>query len=169
MIPPTGRRRWGRAGQRLGPTEAAHRDRRAQDDQRQREEQQAEDRRVAYEKWRAGMVVPHAITTALNICQLDGPEVDQACGVREPGVDLWEDGKLYPTWPQLQALAALTGYELLYFVTARPSIGILDTSMANHIRSDELRLHRRSELHAIMRYPDTIWQRCPGTGWPPPT
>jgi transcriptional regulator with XRE-family HTH domain len=47
------------------------------------------------------------ITMWLDYRRLDGPEVDAACGVAEPTVDLWEAGRVYPTWEQLTALAKL--------------------------------------------------------------
>lgn len=153
--------RWGKAGVRLTPAEAAHRDRLAVVRNAEREEQRAEDDRIAFEKWQCGLVVPHAITTALNALGLYGPEVDEACGVREPAVDLWEEGKLYPTWGQLLALARLTRYPVIYFVTARQPIGVLDTSMRFHGKPSVLAADQ-----PVMRYPDAVWQRCPRTGWP---
>ena len=62
---------------------------------------------AAYRAWAAGHVIPDRITTALDAKALYGPEVDRACGVEEPAVDEWEAGIRYPTWEQLQALAAL--------------------------------------------------------------
>ena len=58
-------------------------------------------------QWRGGHVVPWRITMMLDARGLYGPEVDEACGVQEPTVDLWEEGAVYPTWPQLVALAKL--------------------------------------------------------------
>jgi hypothetical protein len=62
----------------------------------------------AFSRWERGEVVPHLITMALDLRELHGPEVDVACGAREPDVDRWETGELYPSWEQLRALAALT-------------------------------------------------------------
>ncbi len=155
-------RRWGKAGVQLTGQEAAHRDRLAVVRGIARDEQRIEDARIAQEKWKCGLVVPHAITTALNTHGLYGPEVDAACGVREPAVDLWEEGKLYPTWEQLQALARLTQYPVIYFVTARQPINVLDTSMRFHLKPSALTALDQT----VMRYPDEVWQRCPGTGWP---
>lgn len=62
----------------------------------------------AYRDWAAGQVIPYRITMALDQLELYGPEVDTACGVEEPAVDMWEAGTLYPTWEQLCALATLT-------------------------------------------------------------
>lgn len=66
-------------------------------------------------RWTAGQVVPHRITLALDSRRLDGPEVDEACGVKEPAVDRWERGTLYPTWEQLCLLAVLTGFPVAFF------------------------------------------------------
>lgn len=73
----------------------------------------------AYAAWRRGEVNPSALTMALDSRGLYGPQVDIACGVREPAVDQWEAGTLYPSWEQLQSLAALTGYPVQFFVTKR--------------------------------------------------
>ncbi|GAT01321.1 DUF4031 domain-containing protein [Mycolicibacterium fortuitum] len=70
---------------------------------------------TTFEAWREGRVSPRAITAALDIRQLYGPEVDRACGVEEPAVDQWEAGQLYPSWEQLQALARLTGFPVRFF------------------------------------------------------
>lgn len=58
---------------------------------------------------------PERITTALNLCGLYGPEVDQALGGEEPMVDEWESGVRVPTLQQVQALAAITGYSVRFF------------------------------------------------------
>lgn len=52
---------------------------------------------------------PARITAALDAAGLWGPEVDRACGVEEPTVDLWEAGELVPTPDQVRALAKLCG------------------------------------------------------------
>lgn len=67
------------------------------------------------DRWARGLVVPHRITLALDIRELHGPQVDQACGAREPDVDRWEAGERYPTWQQLQALAELTAFPIEFF------------------------------------------------------
>lgn len=59
--------------------------------------------------------VPWRITTALDLRGLDGPEVDQACGVEEPAVDQWEAEELVPTREQVQALARLTDFPVEFF------------------------------------------------------
>jgi hypothetical protein len=65
--------------------------------------------------WQDGLVSPSAITAALNMRALSGPEVDRDCGVQEPAVDQWEAAQLYPTWQQLEALARLTGFPVRFF------------------------------------------------------
>ncbi|MGJ6127377.1 hypothetical protein QN239_32885 [Mycolicibacterium sp. Y3] len=72
----------------------------------------------AFEAWRDGLVSPRAITAALDMRALYGPEVDRACGVEEPAVDQWEAGQLYPSWEQLQALSRLTGFAVDFFTRA---------------------------------------------------
>lgn len=68
-----------------------------------------------FEAWRDGLVSPRAITAALDMRELYGPEVDLACGVREPAVDEWEAGQRYPTWDQLEALSRLTEFPVQFF------------------------------------------------------
>jgi hypothetical protein len=68
-----------------------------------------------FEAWRDGLVSPRAITTALDMRALYGPEVDLACGVQEPAVDQWEAGQLYPSWEQLEALSRLTEFPVRFF------------------------------------------------------
>lgn len=95
--------------------------------------QQRERRRLeAYQEWRAGRVVPHRITMMLDLLRLDGPGVDEACGVQEPAVDMWEAGTLYPTWEQLCALAMLCGGEPMMFTLPLPVEYPLKTSLRFH-------------------------------------
>ena len=70
---------------------------------------------AAFEAWRDGLLSPRAITAALDIRALYGPEVDRACGVEEPAVDQWEAAQLYPSWEQVEALARLTGFGVQFF------------------------------------------------------
>lgn len=65
---------------------------------------------------------PGRITMALNIADLYGPEVDEACGVEEPAVDQWETGELVPTVEQLRRLAALTGFKVRFFYLPPPEL-----------------------------------------------
>jgi hypothetical protein len=65
--------------------------------------------------------VPERITAALDIRGLYGPEVDRACGVEEPAVDLWEAGDLVPTAEQVEALSRLTGFPVRFFYLPPPA------------------------------------------------
>ena len=69
----------------------------------------------------AGQVpTPKRITTALDMRDLYGPEVDQALGGEEPMVDEWESGERVPTFEQVQALAKLTGFPVKFFYLPAP-------------------------------------------------
>lgn len=102
---------WGKAGERL--TEQQHRERLARRQKPARMAtaitRPANDKREADARraWQAGLVRPDMITMWLDFRGLDGPGVDAACGVAEPTVDLWEAGRVYPSWEQLTALAKL--------------------------------------------------------------
>lgn len=63
---------------------------------------------------------PARITMALDLRDLYGPEVDQACGVEEPVVDQWESGDLTPTFEQVELLAKLTGMPVGFFYLPAP-------------------------------------------------
>jgi len=132
-------RRWGKAGVRLSPDEiqAASRARTAEANRERLADEQAT--RKAHQDWAAGRVVPWLITIALDADGLYGPEVDEACGVPEPGVDMWEAGDLYPTFEQLCALAKLTGKTPGYFMNRPGIVGIRpsETSMRFHMRVDD--------------------------------
>jgi hypothetical protein len=91
------------------------------------------DRLRVYTDWQHGRVVPHRITMALNLHGHQGPEVDAACGVEEPAVDMWEAGTLYPTWEQLLALAAICPQVTLAYLVLPLSDELpLQTSMRFH-------------------------------------
>lgn len=64
---------------------------------------------------------PERITTALDAAGLWGSEVDRACGVEEPAVDLWESGELVPTRDQVESLAKLTGFPPAFFYRDSPA------------------------------------------------
>lgn len=76
--------------------------------------------RDLFKQWQQGGLRPAAITLAFDpraqggrgvlfaSTEFVGPWVDEACGIREPGVSRWEQGLFYPTWEQLCKLAALT-------------------------------------------------------------
>lgn len=132
------RRRWGKAGVRL--TDEQVRQKQAREfwaKQRTDEAVQVSTAR-AHEKWAMGLVVPAHITIALDAAGLYGPEVDVACGVVEPAVDMWEAGRLYPTWEQIVALAQLTGKTSAYFMAPVHHVTTpLETSMRFHVKRDE--------------------------------
>lgn len=152
----TERRRWGKAGQRLTPEQARQRDGLARFNADRAATVRSEDDRIAHAKWAAGLVIPNKITMALG--DLSGPEVDWQCGVTEPAVDLWEAGKLYPSWEQLLKLAALTGKRPRWFTEANGPLSFFETSMRFHFpRFESVPLPR-------IRYPDDVVARCPGTG-----
>jgi len=157
---PTGRtasgRRWGKAGVRPSPDEieAAERDRRARNTAHWRALTDA------HAAWEAGRVVPWLITIALDAKRLYGPEVDEACGVAEPGVDMWEEGTLYPTFEQLCALAKLTGKTPGYFMNRKGVVGFKpsDTTMRFHVRVDD-------EKEPVMAFkPEAIAAAVAGDG-----
>lgn len=116
---------------------------------------------AAHQRWRAGLVVPHVITMALDFHDLFGPEVDLACHASEPAVDRWEAGKLYPRWDQLCALTELTQWPTARFMVLGHPIGIADTSMRFHLPRPWV---ERVDLRGpVTRYPDDVVARCPGT------
>ncbi len=125
--------RWGKAGVRLKPDEVRARGFRAAS----RRQESGRDLANAERLWRAGAVKPYRITAALNLRGLYGPEVDEACGTTEPDVDLWEEGRLYPTWEQLVKLAELTGFPVNYFVHEGPRIDVSASSLRFHVKGYE--------------------------------
>ena len=69
--------------------------------------------------------MPHRITQILDYHQMYGPEVDEALGVEEPAVDMWEAGELVPTHAQIMRLALLTDTapEFFYTPVTEPDLG----------------------------------------------
>lgn len=72
---------------------------------------------------------PERITMALDapaapgaIGPLEGPGVDEFCGVQEPTVDLWETGEVIPSNEELALLAELTGYPVEFFFQPAPTL-----------------------------------------------
>lgn len=98
---------WGKAGQRLTPEQARQRRRNGSAARALATQYDTERTEAGRRAHAAGLIRPDLITFYLNANDLFGPEVDAQCGVREPTVDLWETGRVYPTWPQLEALARL--------------------------------------------------------------
>lgn len=120
---------WGKAGERITTEQARERVRARQAPARRAsavaKESNAARLSAAHKAWKAGLARPDMITQGLNFRDLYGPEVDRACGVEEPTVDLWEAGRVYPTWEQLTALAALCELPVWWF-TEEPLISAGD-------------------------------------------
>lgn len=129
--------RWGKAGVRLTSVQAAESDRRNTASREAGTLARAESDRIAHEKWRMGLVIPAHITYALDKHDLQGPEVDIACGAREPDVDLWEAGKLYPRWDQILLLSKLTQTRPVRFMAPVNTLSVYETSMRFHLRPGE--------------------------------
>lgn len=126
-------RHWGKAGQRLSEQEVEVRARAATARRNQATARREADDAIAYRLWQAGELRPYRITRALDAKALYGPEVDAACGANEPDVDLWEAGKLYPTWEQVILLAKLTGVTPRFLCTPDPhQLRVEDTSLRFH-------------------------------------
>lgn len=144
-------RRWGKAGIRLTDKEAEQRGRTAAANRNRSKLRQDADNRIAYKLWRAGELQPHLITLALDARGLHGPAVDLACGANEPDVDLWEAGKLYPTWRQLLLLADLTGKTPRFLCTRREPFRPEHTSMRFHMPLDDRPPVWEFDLDAVKR------------------
>lgn len=99
---------YGKAGVPLTPEELADRARARTVRRNRRAREEAQALEEARQRHARGLVRPYIITSALDSKDLYGPEVDAACGVLEPTVDMWEAGHVYPTFDQLVALAKLT-------------------------------------------------------------
>lgn len=93
--------------------------------------------REEHAAWAAGLVQPFIITLALDAAGLYGPQVDEACGTFEPAVDMWEAGQLYPTWPELNALAELTRNTVNWFVMRHEPIPFEATTLRFHLKPGE--------------------------------
>lgn len=130
--------RWGKAGVRLTKQEARQHDAARAAKANQHRTLSRADAAAAYRLWRAGMLRPYKITIGMNARGLEGPDVDIACGATEPDVDLWEAGKLYPTWRQLQLTAALLGVTPRFLCEEDQTIPMLATSMRFHVPEHEL-------------------------------
>lgn len=122
----------------------------------------------AKRRWQSGQVVPHCITLALDALKLEGPEVDQACGVEEPAVDRWEKGLEYPTWDQLCRLAVLTGFPVAFFTEP---IDHLDIEPGIFFRRIEGASHPGRPARPVHTFTDKainktlgLQRRCPTCG-----
>jgi hypothetical protein len=128
--------RWGKAGQRLTEQEIADRGR-AVVGRRNQQKAEAEAREARdYRLWAAGLLKPWLITFKLDAMNLYGPEVDVACGAREPDVDLWEAGRLYPTWEQTKLLAKLVGCTPGFLCAAGEPFRVSQTTLRFHGHED---------------------------------
>ena len=153
------RRRWGKAGIRLTPEQAAALDTRNRRKATESAELTRRDNAAARRAWAAGLIAPCTITIALDAHGLYGPEVDRACRAEEPDVDLWEAGKLYPRWDQLVALAALTHVTPRWFTNGpHTPLSCAETSMRFHLPA-----HDRVEYRPITHFPDHVVAQCPDT------
>lgn len=133
----TGRNRWGKAGIRLTEQQVEDRGRKAVAERNRSRMQRAADNRVTYRLWRAGELKPYLITLKLDAAGLYGPDVDTACGAAEPDVDLWEAGKLYPTWRQLLLLADLAGCTPRFLCIRMEPIPLDQTTLRFHGHTDD--------------------------------
>lgn len=131
-------RRWGKAGIRLTDGQIDAQDRRVAAEIAVSRQGRARDLQIARKKWAAGMVVPNHITCALDMCELYGPEVDEKCLAKEPDVDMWEAGVLYPSWEQIVALSRLTGLWPTWLMgPPREPLRFEDTSMRFHMSAPQ--------------------------------
>jgi hypothetical protein len=142
---PSGKR-WGKAGVQLTSQEMQSRDFRGTAWRTHKQESRIASDRIAKVKWAAGLLVPHYITTSLDIHCLDGPEVDIACGATESDVDMWEAGVLYPAWEQVLLLSELTGWYPCKFT--RPPGDMIEFSHTS------MRFHTLDSLND----PPFVWQ-----------
>lgn len=150
---------WGRAGHRL--TEDEQRRRAGARAHRRREQHQrdTQSRETAYRAWKLGALAPWRITFALDSGGHEGPEIDVACGAVEPAVDEWEAGTRYPTFEQLELLAALTGYGLAWFAATDEPLDIRQTTMWGHMNKRE----KQQWKNPILTFDDDAAMKCPGT------
>ena len=80
----------------------------------------AEERRDPAAFYAGQFPTPERITTALDMRELYGPEVDRALGGEEPMVDEWESGARVPAFEQVQRLSVLTGFPVKFFYMPAP-------------------------------------------------
>lgn len=161
------RPKWGKAGERLDPDERERRYREIRARANRARLATLADDRAAYQRWRAGLVVPYRITLALDSHGLYGPEVDAACEAREPEVDQWEAGERYPTWRQLCALSRLTGNTARFFTfDDAPGPALWETSLWHKLNDAERRAYEREYRPPILRYPRAVLDARPDS---PPT
>ncbi|MGW4488403.1 hypothetical protein ACWEOE_31730 [Amycolatopsis sp. NPDC004368] len=152
--------RWGKAGERLSDAEVARRRTAIQARRAAQATRDALALEQAHQAWREGRVIPASITAALDMHGLYGPEVDEACGAREPDVDRWEAGDLYPTWDQLRKLADLCGVTPRFFTESHGRLGARETSLRFHLPAGDAPLpnpvlfYRREVVAATVNQPE---------------
>ncbi|MBX4168064.1 hypothetical protein K3M35_05205 [Rhodococcus sp. DMU2021] len=150
-------RKWGKAGERLDPVERQKRLRELAIKRNQDEARQKRDLEEGLRLWRAGKLIPWRITLALNAIEADGPEVDIACGAREPDVDHWELGIKYPTWEQTEALSRYTGFTVPWFCIDERPPSVHDTTLRFHLPKAHVQELERAEKERVCRFlPDAI-------------
>lgn len=152
--------RWASPGVRRDPADRDRRERELRAEAGRQRTARLVDEREAYRRWRAGLVVPHRITAALNVRGLCGPDVDRACLAEEPEVDQWEAGERYPSWEQLLALAGLTKMTVRYFTWDDPPLPWWATSLRFHMDDDERRAAEK-EPGPVMRFPRAVLDSRP--------
>lgn len=116
-----------------------------------------------FEAWREGLLSPRAITAALDMRELYGPEVDRACGVEEPAVDQWEAGQLYPSWEQLEALSKLSGFPAQFFTRAFG--GEIGGGFICQRSGRGRGCHPIAAARGPQEFPRDVVARTPGTRW----
>lgn len=99
----------------------------------------------AYEQWATGALAPYRITRALDAAELYGPDVDIACGAREPAVDDWEAGTRYPSFEQLHTTAPPK-------LSRRNTLDRMLSIFSSKNRSPSTRSRRGGSSSPLMRY-----------------
>lgn len=152
--------KWGKAGQRLTAEQLRQRQqRRALQAVREKSALDA-NTAEAFDMWKRGLLKPYRITTILDLRELFGPDVDKACGVEEPAVDMWEAAELYPTWEQLLALSKLTNWPLLGFFRPEKANGAMAFVCGPRGCKTE-----PVDSDGPRRYTRAVIQECEGTVW----
>lgn len=145
-------RKWGKAGERLDPVERQKRHRQLAVERNRTEVRQKRDAEEGLRLWQAGKLIPWRITFALDSIEADGPEVDIACGAREPDVDHWELGIKYPTWDQTEALSRYTGFTVPWFCIDERPPSVHDTTLRWHLPKAHVQELERAEKERVYRF-----------------
>lgn len=83
----------------------------------------------ARQGWETGAIVPHCITSALDLSGRRREALSAACGVPNETLQAWEAGIVYPTWDQLVALARETGVHPAFFAKAASSLDLISATL----------------------------------------